>query len=271
MGDVGLWNLTCMTRDEGLRMARDLLRSRRTILVLTGAGVSAESGVPTFRGPDGLWKTHRPEQLATPEAFRGNPLLVWEWYNWRRNVVATCEPNPAHRALAHLTLFNSEAQIATQNVDGLHSSAIEEASEIAEIEPPFSAMPLELHGSLFRVRCTGCNMKTDHRDAVDVTSIPALPHCQECGTLLRPDVVWFGEPLNPHTLDEAMTHARTAEVCLVVGTSSVVHPVASLPWLTRRAGGVVIEVNPEATPLTETANVSVRGTAAHIIPEILSQ
>ena len=260
-----------MTTDDGLVEARDLLSSASRILVLTGAGVSAESGVPTFRGSDGLWKTHRPEQLATPEAFHADPRLVWEWYNWRRGVVGACRPNPAHEALAHLTLRNDEARIATQNVDGLHALALEEAAVVAgEEPPPSSARPLELHGSLFRVRCTGCHVRSDHRGSVDATSAASLPHCQECGALLRPDIVWFGEALDPRTLEEAMARAEGAEACLVVGTSSVVQPAASLPSLTRRSGGVVVEVNPEATPLTETAHVSVRGTAAHVLPEILS-
>jgi len=257
--------------DKGLGTARDLLKAGRRVLVLTGAGVSAESGVPTFRGSNGLWKTHRPEQLATPEAFRSDPRLVWEWYSWRRNIVNTCQPNLAHKALAQLTLLNGEARIATQNVDGLHLLALEEASQIADIDPPPKARPLELHGSLFRVQCNNCHVKSNHRGPIDTTSTRALPHCRECGTLLRPDIVWFGEALNAHTLEEAMTCAGAAEVCLVVGTSSAVYPAASLPLLTRRAGGVVIEVNPEATHLTETSHISVRGTAVHIVPEILSQ
>ena len=258
-----------MTPGDELGEVRDLLKSARRILVLTGAGVSAESGVPTFRGSDGLWKNHRPELLATPEAFHRDPRLVWEWYGWRRGIVGACNPNAAHEALARMTLRNSDARIATQNVDGLHALALEKAAEATVREPPPSTRPLELHGSLFRVRCTGCPVTGKHRGPIDATSADSLPHCLECGALLRPDIVWFGEALDPQILEEAMTLAAAAEACLVVGTSSVVQPAASLPLLTRQSGGRVVEVNPEATSLTSAAHSSLRGTAAHILPRIL--
>jgi NAD-dependent deacetylase len=168
-----------------------------------------------------------------------------------------------------MTLRNDEARIATQNVDGLHALALEKAAETTVGEPPPSTRPLELHGSLFRVRCIGCPVTAKHRGPIDATSAHSLPHCSECGALLRPDIVWFGEALDPKILEEAMTLAAAAEACLVVGTSSVVQPSASLPLLTRQSGGRVVEVNPEETPLTSAAHSSLRGTAAHILPRIL--
>ena len=254
-----------------LAEARELLEAAHGTLVLTGAGVSAESGVPTFRGPDGLWKNHRPEQLATPEAFEADPRLVWEWYAWRRERVAACRPNAAHRGLARLTLRDSRARIVTQNVDGLHERALEDAAaQDGTGTASQGALPLELHGSLFRVRCVSCRFGTSHREPIDATSGASLPHCPECEALLRPDIVWFGESLDPITLDAAVAAAESAEVCLVVGTSAVVHPAASLPLLTHRAGGVVVEVNPEPTPLSGVALMSLRGPAAEIVPRLLA-
>ena len=253
-----------------LAEARALLESAKRTLVLTGAGVSAESGVPTFRGPDGLWRNHRPEQLATPQAFQADPRLVWEWYGWRRERVAACRPNAAHEALARLTLRDPHACIVTQNVDGLHELALDEvaAGEGSHSTPP-GALPLELHGSLFRVRCVACQFRIGHRDAIDATSEDSLPRCPECHGLLRPDVVWFGESLEAMTLDAAVAAAESAEACLVVGTSAVVHPAASLPLLTHRAGGAVVEVNPQTTPLSGVARMSFRAPAAEIVPRLL--
>ena len=240
--------------------------------MLTGAGVSAESGVPTFRGPDGLWKNHRPERLATAEAFRTDPRLVWEWYAWRRQRVAACRPNAAHEALARLTLRDPGSRIVTQNVDGLHELAVHQAvvpetastqgaqprESAADRTDPTSgpALPVELHGSLYRVRCVACRYGAGHRGPVDTASEASLPRCPDCGHLLRPDVVWFGESLDEATLSAAIGAAEGADVCLVVGTSAVVHPAASLPLVTRQAGGVIVEVNPEPTPLSGVARTS---------------
>ena len=260
--------------DQALDQARRMIAAARRILVLTGAGVSAESGVPTFRATDGLWGKHRPEELATPQAFAADPRLVWEWYGWRRERVGACRPNAAHESIAHLTLRNEDARLVTQNVDGLHGLALEEAAEApSEAHSPKKsaarAAPIRLHGSLFHTRCTGCGDRTSDRHPVDTESETSLPQCKKCGALLRPDVVWFGEELDPEILQNAMEAAEAADVCLVVGTSGIVHPAASLPLLTRQSGGSIVEVNPEPTPLTEIAASSLRGLAGKILPTLL--
>lgn len=252
-------------RGPDLARAAELLRDADRIVVVTGAGVSAESGVPTFRGEDGLWRDHRPEDLATPGAFRRDPRLVWEWYQWRRSLVSQCSPNPGHRALAELQV-RTGAAVLTQNVDGLHALALQEAEPNGRVE----ALLLEVHGSLFRVRCSACSWKVPHRERVDASSEATLPRCPECGALARPDVVWFGEPLDRAVLEDSFRIASSADACLVVGTSAVVQPAASLPLATRRAGGVVVEVNPEPTPLTGLATISLRGPAGQILPRLLA-
>ncbi|MDX1567882.1 MAG: NAD-dependent deacylase [Longimicrobiales bacterium] len=265
--------------EGGVARAREVLAAAGEIFVLTGAGISAESGVPTFRGEDGLWKNHRPEELATPGAFRRDPRLVWEWYGWRRGLISACEPNAGHRALAALAGSRPGVRIVTQNVDGLHTLAVREAvgpsGESAD-DPDESSgthhdptLPLELHGSLFRVRCTECSHQEEHRAEIDATSTETLPRCRKCGALLRPDVVWFGESLDPTVLDQAAEVARSADVALVVGTSAVVEPAASLPRLTASSGGTLIEVNPDETPLSSRTDVSLRGPAGSILPRLL--
>lgn len=252
-------------REPDLGRAAELLRSAGRIVVVTGAGVSAESGVPTFRGEKGLWRDHRPEELATPAAFRRDPRLVWEWYQWRRSLVSECSPNPAHRALAELQV-RSGAAVLTQNVDGLHALALEEAEPTGRVEAPL----LEVHGSLFRVRCSVCSWKVPRREPVDASAEASLPRCPACGALVRPDVVWFGEALDRGVLEDSFRIASSADACLVVGTSAVVQPAASLPLATQRAGGVVVEVNPEPTPLTSLATISLRGPAGAIVPRLLA-
>jgi NAD-dependent deacetylase len=244
---------------ESVDRARSLLRQAQRVVTLTGAGVSAESGVPTFRGAGGLWRAYRAEDLATPEAFARDPRLVWEWYGWRRDIVAGCAPNAAHVSLAAAADTRDDFRIVTQNVDGLHVQAAQGER----------AMPLELHGSLYRSRCTRCQHRWEDRGTVDATSHETLPRCATCGALARPDIVWFGEALEPAVLGEAMRLASAADVCLVVGTSALVHPAAGLADLTRRGGGSVIEVNVATTPLTATATVSLRGAAAAIVPALL--
>ena len=238
-------------------LAANLLRdidAQASIVVLTGAGISAASGVPTFRGPDGLWRGHRSEELATPAAFRRDPRLVWEWYEWRRTLVAGCRPNAAHEALVRLERGHAATLILTQNVDGLHRVA-------------GSTQVVELHGDLFRVRCIreGSVSATPHQ------AFPELPpHCA-CGALLRPDVVWFGEPLNPEVVRLAFDAARKARLVLVVGTSALVEPAASLPFLARGQGARLVEVNTQATPLTPYADQFLAGDSAAILPAVVDE
>lgn len=251
---------------DDLAEARRLLADSDRVVALTGAGISAESGVPTFRGDGGLWKSHRPEELATPQAFRRDPCLVWEWYAWRRGLIGACEPNPGHYALARFALGRGEPTVVTQNVDGLHTrAALEEAGDA----DPAAALPVELHGAIHRDRCASCGTRTDGSAEIDASSPESLPSCAGCGGMLRPDVVWFGEALEPTVISQAFEMGGAADVCLVVGTSAVVHPAASVPLATLDQGGIIIEVNPEATPLTRHAAFALRGPSGLVLPELL--
>ena len=262
----------------GIARARDLISRSAAVLVLTGAGISADSGLATFRGADGLWRNYRAEELATPAAFARDPRLVWEWYGMRREAAAACEPNPAHLALARLAAERDGVTIVTQNVDGLHTRAAEMVAADRSLAEEWGATsteedaaanpPLELHGCLFSVRCTRCGERYRHRDPIDAGSVDTLPACRSCANLLRPDIVWFGEPLG-RAIEVAFARAREADLCLVVGTSAVVQPAASIATVVCRAGGSVVEVNPEPTPLTSIAVVSLRGGAAEIVPSLV--
>lgn len=267
-----------MTDAAGAR-ATALLRAARRLVVFTGAGVSAESGVPTFRGAGGLWRSFRPEELATPEAFARDPRTVWEWYAWRRSLVAACAPNAAHEAIARhtarLVASGGTAVVATQNVDGLHQRA---AADEARRSGLPAAPVLALHGSLFATRCARCPWHAPEPDVdgatvagapLDTSSVEALPRCPACGALLRPGVVWFGEPLDPSVLDAAFDAATAADACLVVGTSALVHPAASVATTAARAGAALVEVNAEDTPLSAHATVTLRGAAGTLVPRLL--
>ncbi len=220
------------------------------VAVLTGAGISAESGVPTFRGEGGLWRNFRPEQLATPQAFDRDPALVWEWYDWRRGLIGSCVPNAAHETLADMEQTLPDFILITQNVDGLHWLA-------------GSRNVLELHGSIWRVRCVACNKMEQDRRA-PLPEIP--PRCSACGALLRPDVVWFGESLSSEVLEKAWAAVAGCRLMLVIGTSAVVHPAATLPLVALRNGARLVEVNPNETPLSEHAHENLRGPAAQVLP-----
>lgn len=232
----------------------ELVRGARRVVALTGAGVSAESGVPTFRDAQtGLWEHYDPLELATPEGFARNPRLVWDWYQSRREALGRARPNPAHRALAAWQNAVPSLVVVTQNVDGLHQAA-------------GSGDVIELHGNLRR------NLCSEERKAVqpapDDDRRP--PHCPDCGALLRPDVVWFGEMLPEDALRRAYVAVCEADLVLSIGTSSLVQPAASLPYEALRAGVHVLEINPEETPLTPECTASWRGKAGEVLPALVN-
>jgi NAD-dependent deacetylase len=231
---------------------REWLDSARSIAVLTGAGISAESGIPTFRGAGGLWREFRAEDLATPEAFSRNPKLVWEWYDWRRGLIFQAEPNAGHRALAELERRTRNFGLITQNVDGLHDRA-------------GSRCVLKVHGDIWALRCTKCGHSSQDFRA----SIPELPPVCECGAMQRPGVVWFGEALPHGVWAQAEEVARAADVFLVIGTSAVVYPAAGLVGLAKANGARVVEINLEETPISGVVDVSLRGPAGEILPRLL--
>jgi NAD-dependent deacetylase len=232
--------------------ARELVTRAARIAILTGAGISAESGIPTFRGAGGLWRNFRAEDLATPQAFARDPKLVWEWYNWRRGLIAAAEPNAGHRALVDLENRAADFTLVTQNVDGLHDRA-------------GSRRVLNVHGDIWDVRCVDCGeSRRDFRAA-----LPELPPRCVCGGLERPGVVWFGEALPQRVWIEAERAVRAAEVVLVIGTSAVVYPAAGLVETAKSSGARVIEVNIAETPASEVVDIALRGSAAEILPQIL--
>ncbi len=228
------------------------LGSDSFITVLTGAGVSAECGIPTFRGAGGLWRTYRAEELARPEAFREDPRLVWEWYDYRRGICAGKQPNPAHHAITRLDEKVSDFLLITQNVDNLHGRA-------------GTRRLVELHGNLFRARCLDCGAVTSDLP-VPLPEIP--PHCT-CGGMLRPDIVWFGEALPEKAIREASEASRDCDLMVVAGTSAVVQPAASMPLLAKQAGAHVIEVNPDPTPLTPYVDLHLEGKAGEVMPGLV--
>lgn len=227
------------------------------VVVLTGAGVSEESGIPTFRDPQtGLWAQYDPMVLATAEAFARDPKVVWDWYEWRREVRRNVQPNPGHRAIAEMDRLFSSFTVITQNIDGLHRLA-------------GSPEVIELHGNLQRNKCSREGTVVDRAQARPTES--GMLACPECGAFLRPDVVWFGERLPSEALEQAMQAALHSEVFLSVGTSAVVEPAASLPRLAKRNGALLVEVNPRETAITGMADIVLRGKSGEILPELVRQ
>ena len=237
---------------EQLGQAREYLEQAQRITALTGAGISAESGVPTFRGDQGLWRSHDPMELATHQAFAKDPKLVWEWYIWRRSLISKCKPNPAHEALARLEREKPGFSLITQNVDGLHRQA-------------GSTQLIEIHGDIWTVRCTRCSACYEERSL----ELEAPPACKECGGLLRPNVVWFGENLDQTHIARAWEAASLAQVMLVIGTSAVVQPAASLALVAQKAGAYVIELNLEPTPNSDWVDASLLGKAGEVLPRLV--
>jgi NAD-dependent deacetylase len=238
--------------DDSPGTLRTILEAAR-IVAFTGAGTSAESGIPTFRGPNGLWRSFSPEKLASPEAFADDPRLVWEWYDWRRQIIHRAQPNPGHRALAEMERRASgRFTLVTQNVDGLHDRA-------------GNRNTVKLHGDIWEVRCTGCAAR-QRNEQVPMDPLP--PRCR-CGALLRPAVVWFGEALPEDAWGRALEAAAQAQVFLVIGTSATVYPAAGLVQVARKAGARVAVVNPDPTPVDQLAEWVLRGAAGDILPRLL--
>ncbi len=229
------------------------LATSKSVAVLTGAGISAESGVPTFRDAQtGLWANFRSEDLATPRAFRRNPKLVWEWYAWRRGLVAKAQPNAGHLALAELEKRLVVFHLITQNVDGLHQRA-------------GSRTVIELHGNITRTKCF--DEGTPVTEWKDDGEVP--PRCPRCGGWLRPDVVWFEEPMPEAELEAAVRASATCDVLFSIGTSALVYPAADLPFQARRHGATIVEVNPQPTPLTDEAQFVLAGPAGEVLTELV--
>ena len=229
----------------------DQLKNAKKIVFVTGAGISQESGIPTFRGNDGLWRSYDAMKLATIDAFYENPKLVWEWYNERRKNIFSAKPNLGHKAIAELEKF-SRVVVLTQNIDGLHQMA-------------GSTKVLELHGSIVKIKCTVC----DYKDEI-LTEFSDIPPLCTCGNILRPDVVWFGEGLPQDVWEEAIFHANSCDVMIISGTSLVVSPANTLPIYAKQNNAVLIEINPDETVMTIDMDLSVRSTSATALPQLVS-
>jgi NAD-dependent deacetylase len=227
----------------------------QAITVLTGAGISADSGIPTFRGEDGLWRNFRAEDLATPEAFARNPNLVWEWYDWRRGLIATKAPNAGHHALVEMERLCERFTLITQNVDGFHALA-------------GNRNLVELHGNIWKVRCTQCGIVSVNRDV----PIQILPYCQasnsSCGGLLRPHIVWFGEALDQQDIQKSVAALQSCDVMLVIGTSGMVWPAASFAETAKSAGAFVVEINPHPSAQSHLMDEVLTGRASEILPRL---
>jgi NAD-dependent deacetylase len=239
---------------EPPRVLISALRDSSRTVVLTGSGISAESGVPTFReAQTGLWERFDPQELATPEAFARDPRLVWDWYAWRRKLVAEACPNPGHLAIAEMQHLVQNLTLVTQNVDGLHQRA-------------GSRDVIELHGNIRRTKCPVEGTTVDNYDESE-----SPPLCPSCGAPLRPDVVWFGEMLPAEAIEAASEAALGADVFLSVGTSSLVYPAAGLPFEAVENGATLVEVNPETTPLTPRADFTLHGPAGDVLPRLIRE
>ncbi len=228
------------------------IKNAKKIVFVTGAGISQESGIPTFRGNDGLWRKYDPMQLATIDAFNDDPKLVWEWYEDRRKNILNAKPNPGHSAIAELEKF-SDVTVLTQNIDGLHQRA-------------GSSHVLELHGSIIRIKCTVCDFEDDIPTSFE--NLP--PKCTKCGNILRPDVVWFGEPLPQKVWNQAITEASNCDIMIIAGTSLVVSPANTLPVYAKQNNATLIEVNPEQTQMSSEMDMTLRTTSAKALPSILN-
>jgi NAD-dependent deacetylase len=231
---------------------KSLLSKDTKVVVLTGAGISAESGVPTFRGEEGLWKKFRPEELATFDAFMANPQLVWEWYEYRRKIIDEIKPNPGHLALVDFQDHFDRFDLVTQNVDALHHAA-------------GSENVIELHGNIRRNKCIQCRKKYESLEGTTEGIPPTCP----CGGNVRPDVVWFGETLPQDAINYAFAVSSGCDLFLSVGTSAIVHPAASLPLIAKRGGAHVVEVNTSPTEISHSVDETLFGKSGQILPSLV--
>ena len=232
-------------------LIEEKIKSFRKIVFVTGAGISQESGIPTFRGKDGLWRNYDAMKLATIEAFYDNPKLIWEWYNERRMNIFQAQPNPGHEAIAELEKY-AEVVVLTQNIDGLHQKS-------------GSSRVLELHGSIVKIKCSVC----DYKEEV-LTEISELPPLCKCGNILRPDVVWFGESLPQDVWQDAINFANNCDLMIIAGTSLVVSPANTLPIYAKQNNATLVEINPEETEMSEEMDVTIRNTSAESMPKLVS-
>jgi NAD-dependent deacetylase len=228
------------------------LKNASAVTVLSGAGISAASGVPTFRGKDGLWENHNVEDIATPQALKNNPDLFWKFYRWRKNLIKEVKPNLGHYALVDFERIYDDFQLVTQNVDNLHREA-------------GNKKIVELHGNLFRIKCENCNQI--YTDPISENS--QIPICKSCNGSLRPDIVLFGENLEEKNLRAAQEAAAGCEIFFSIGTSALVEPAASLPFLAKGNGSYVVEINPEETPLSQHADECLRGKTEKLLPALI--
>ena len=227
------------------------IRDFRKIVFVTGAGISQESGIPTFRGNEGLWRNYDPMKLATIDAFYDDPKLVWEWYNDRRKNILNAQPNEGHKAIAELEKY-AEVVVLTQNIDGLHQRG-------------GSAKVLELHGSIIKIKCTVCDFNEEIKS--EISTVP--PMCK-CGNILRPDVVWFGEGLPQDVWQEAIIHASQCDLMIIAGTSLVVSPANTLPLYAKQNNAFLLEINPENTEMSSEMNMEIRNSSAIALPKLVS-
>lgn len=242
-----------------IERAAEILSQARRLVVLTGAGVSKESGIPTFReAQEGLWSRYDPQRLATLQGFQSDPKLVWDWYQHRLGMVENCQPNPGHLAIAELERRLPQVVVVTQNIDGLHAQA-------------GSRDVVELHGNIRRFKCLRGHRNWTLADLAGQDATPPLCPRPGCAALVRPDVVWFGEMLDQAVLARAVAESETCDVMLIVGTSGVVQPAASLPYHARQARARIVEVNPEPSELTDLAHVYLAGPAGEVLPKVIAE
>lgn len=237
-----------------IKRASELVLNSSFLIALTGAGISSESGIPTFRGKNGLWKKYRAEDLATQEAFQRDPKLVWQWYSWRISIILNAKPNPAHYALAYLEKIGILKTLITQNVDDLHERA-------------GSKNIIKLHGDIFTIKCPKCGYENK------IWKVPTIipPKCPRCRSIMRPGVVWFGEKIPSDLIYKAFNEAEKADLILVIGTSGVVMPAGVIPELVKRNGGKIIEINVERTIITSIADIFIKDKAGSALPKIVEE